>query len=238
MPRRPSTTAFDGGPPPRAGEDLALADPERALAVAYAPADRRAALTALFALDERFGGIVSSTSEPMIGLMRLAWWREALEKLDRDPAPAEPLLGVIAAAVLPRGVTGLSLSAIEDGWAALVDGESDADSIARHGRERGGNLFKAAAALLGADDGRLAMAGEVWALTDLGYRHSSRMVRDNALARAREIAGTMPSGRWNSAARPLAALFVLAQRDALAKHRSQGAPGRLLRMLALRLTGR
>ena len=67
------------GPPPRAGEELYLADPERTLAVAYAPADKRPALTALFALDERFGAVVSSTSEPMIGLMRLAWWRERLD---------------------------------------------------------------------------------------------------------------------------------------------------------------
>lgn len=217
---------------------VALADPERALAVAYAPAQVRAALAAIFALDERFGGIVSSTTEPMIGLMRLAWWRETLEKLDRDPAPAEPLLKRLAEQVLPRGPTGASLAAIEDGWAALIDGEPDEDAIARHGRERGGNLFKAGAALLGADDMRLAVAGEVWALTDLGYRHSDGKVRDSALARARKLAAAIPSGRWARPARPLAALFVLAVRDAFAKSRAQGSPQRLLRMLALRLTGR
>jgi len=226
------------GPPPRAGDDLELADPERALAVAYAPADRRSALTAIFALDERFGGIVSSTSETMIGLMRLAWWREALEKLDHDPAPAEPLLGLIATTILPRGVPGTALAAIEDGWTALLDGEPDADAIARHGRERGGNLFSAAAALLGADDPRLSIAGEVWALTDLGFRHSSAQIRETALARANALAAGLPPGRWASAARPLAALFVLARKDARARRRTRARPDRLLRMLALRLTGR
>lgn len=200
--------------------------------------EARGGLSALFAFDERLGGIVSSTSEPMIGLMRLAWWREALEKLDRDPAPAEPLLGLIADNALPRGITGASLAAIEDGWAALLDGEPDAEAIARHGRERGANLFRAAAALLGADDARLATAGEVWALADLGYRHSNPQARDSALARARSLAAAMSSGPWAPAARPLAALFVLARRDALAQRRAQGAPGRLLRMLALRVTGR
>lgn len=223
-------TSFDRIPP--------LADPERALAVAYAPAEARSALTALFALDERFGGIVSSTSEPMIGLMRLAWWREALEKLDRDPAPAEPLLGLLAAQVLPRGVSGAALAAIEDGWAALIDGEPDDDAIARHGRERGAHLFNAAALLLGVDDPRLAKAGEVWALADLGYRHSSASVREKARSQARKRADELPSGRWAASARPLAALFVLARRDAGAGSRAQGSPGRLLRMLALRLTGR
>jgi len=226
------------GPPPRAGEDLELADPERALAVAYAPASKRPGLTALLALDERFGAIVSSTTEPMIGLMRLAWWREALEKLDRDPAPAEPLLGLIADDVLPNGVTGAALAAIEDGWAALIDGEPDADAIGRHGRERGRNLFSMAAILLGSDDPRLATAGEVWALTDLGFRHSDAKVRETALACARKLAADLPPGRWARAARPLAALFVLARRDATAATRAQGRPDRMLRMLALRLTGR
>jgi len=215
-----------------------LADPERALAVAYAPANKRPGLSAIFALDERFGGIVSSTSEPMIGLMRLAWWREALEKLDREPAPAEPLLGLIAGEVLPHDITGAALAGIEDGWAALIDGEPDADAIARHGRARGGNLFSAAARLLGASDARLPVAGEVWALTDLGFRHSNAQIRAAALARARQLADALPPGRWARPARPLAALFVLARKDARAKRRTQARPDRLLRMLALRLMGR
>lgn len=216
----------------------ALADPERALAVAYAPVEARVALAALFALDERFGGIVASTGEPMIGLMRLAWWREALEKLGLAPAPEEPLLVLLADKLLPRGVTGTVLAAIEDGWAALIDGEPDAEAIARHGRERGQNLFMAAARLLEADDPRLGVAGEVWALVDLGYRHSAELVRQTALARARTLVAGLPKRRWAPAARPLAALFVLAARDAASAGRTQGGPGRLLRMLALWLTGR
>lgn len=174
----------------------------------------------------------------MIGLMRLAWWREALEKLDRDPAPAEPLLLALAQHVLPDGVTGQALSDIEDGWAALLDGEPDADAIARHGRERGAHLFTAAAALLRAGDARLAQAGEIWALADLGFRHSQARVREAARARAVQLARSLPAGRWPVSARPLAALFVLAKRDAIAGRRAQGSPGRLLRMLAIRLIGR
>jgi phytoene synthase len=217
---------------------ISLADPERALAVAYAPADRRPALAALFALDERFGQVVASTSEPMIGLMRLAWWREALEKLDRDPAPAEPLLQLVAAELLARGLSGNRLAAIEHGWSALVDGEPDEEAIARHGRERGGNLFAAAGLLLGADDPRLVTAGEIWALADLSLRHSQQGARDAARARGKSLASELPAGRWPVAARPLAALHVLALRDLDRGMRRQGSPGRLLRMLALRSFGR
>jgi phytoene synthase len=215
-----------------------LSDPERTLALAYAPADRRAGLAALFALDERFGQVVASTAEPMIGLMRLAWWREALERLDGRSSPAEPLLVALTQHVLPHGVTGEMLAAIEHGWAALVDGEPDADAIARHGRERGRNLFGAASILLGTHDERLGSAGEVWALTDLGHRHSDASVRETARARAVSFAASIPIGRWPARARALASLYVLARRDARSAERAQGSPKRMLRMLALRLLGR
>jgi phytoene synthase len=216
-----------------------LADPERALAIAHAPRSARAALTALFALDERMGGIIATTSEPMIGVLRLTWWREALEKLDRDSAPAEPLLRDIAANILPHGVLGATLGAIEDGWSALLDEDDDAQAVARHGRERGRWLFAAAAGILGAEDDRLRAAGEGWALADLAHRHSKPEIRALARARAREILAAIPRRRWPRAARPLAMLAALARRDVVGDDaRAQGSPRRVLRMLALRLTGR
>ena len=192
----------------------------------------------MFALDERFGQVVASTSEPMIGMMRLAWWREALERLDHAPPPAEPLLAALAHHVLPHGVTGSALASIEHGWAALVDGEPDEAAIARHGRERGGNLFAAAATLLGVDHDRPALAGEVWALADLSLRHSQPLVRDAARTRARLLAQSLPPGRWPVAARALGALCALARYDVERGARRQGSPRRLLRMLAHRLWGR
>jgi phytoene synthase len=214
-----------------------LTDPEVTLAIAHAPAPTRAGLTMLFALDQRLAGIVASTTEPMIGLMRLAWWREALEKLDRADAPAEPLLQDVARELLPRGVPGALLSGIEDGWTALIDGEVDAEAIARHGRERGGTLFIAAALLLGQADGRAAEAGALWAVADLAHGHGDAGVRAVARKQAVALAARLPGG-WPKALRPLGMLATLAARDAAADERRQGHPARLLRMLALRLTGR
>jgi 15-cis-phytoene synthase len=215
-----------------------VTDPEVALAITYAPAATRPALLALFSLDARLGGIVATTTEPMIGMMRLAWWREALEKLDHDDAPAEPLLQDLKREVLTRGVTGTTLANIEDGWTALIDGEPDPEAMERHGRERGANLFRAAGTLLGGDDARLHAAGALWALSDLAYGHGDATIRDRARAQAATIASGMPSQPWPSTLRPLAMLAALAARDATAATRRQGHPGRLMRMLALRITGR
>ncbi len=220
---------------------LRAADPERALAIAYAPAPIRPALAALFMLDLRFGAILSATREPMIGAMRLAWWREALETLDRAAPPAEPLLGVLAAHVVPRGVAGAELAAMEDGWAALLEGDPPAAAqIARHGEERGARLFGLAGRLLGDSDEKLTgAAGAGWALADLAQRLSNAgaaaEARRQALARLEAIRGR----RWPAALRPIGMLAVLARRDAeRPEARRPGSPRRLARMLAHRLTGR
>uniref|UniRef100_UPI003B3B40F2 hypothetical protein n=1 Tax=Sphingomonas sp. TaxID=28214 RepID=UPI003B3B40F2 len=152
------------------------------------------------------------------------------------PPPAEPLLQTIAQEILPRGVSGADLAAIEDGWAALIDGPVDADAVTRHGRERGGHLFAAAATILGRPDARAREAGALWALADLAHGHADAAVRDRAAPQARAIAHVRAP--WPIALRPLGMLAVLAARDARDATRRQGHPARLLRMLALRLIGR
>jgi phytoene synthase len=59
---------------------------------------------------------VAGTTEPMIGEIRLAWWREACEGLDAGRVPAQPLLQLAADALLPAGIAGAELAAIEDRW--------------------------------------------------------------------------------------------------------------------------
>ena len=113
--------------------------------------------------------------------------------------------------------------------------------MARHGRERGGHLFGCAAAILDAAAptaaGQIAAAGAGWALADLAHRHSSAPVRAEARSQARTALTAAPR-HWPAALRPLGALAVLALRDAEAERRRQGSPGRALRMLAMRATGR
>ncbi|SUJ19690.1 Uncharacterised protein [Sphingomonas paucimobilis] len=79
---------------------------EQALAVGYASASAREGFAALLDLDHQLASILQSTTEPMIGQMRLTWWYEVLEKLDREPVPAHPVLQRLAASVLPSGVRG------------------------------------------------------------------------------------------------------------------------------------
>lgn len=208
-------------------------DPERRLALAYAPAEARAALALLWRLDARLASVFAHAREPMIRAIRLAWWREALEALDKSDPPPEPLLREIAATILPRGVRGTDLSGLEDGWLALNDTPPD---LADHARLRGRLLFTLAARLLGADHPGVADAGEGWAIVD----RLALEPRPDAALLVKAAALLAPAGRWPRRLRPLAALAALARRDARGGHpagRTPGGPSRVARMMAAALTG-
>ncbi|MDB5685242.1 MAG: hypothetical protein JWM75_2940, partial [Sphingomonas bacterium] len=193
------------------------ADPERALTIAYAPAALRAGLSALWRLDERLAAVVAATRDDRIGEIRLAWWRESLERLDTAPPPDEPMLREAAAILLPLGLSGTGLGQIADGWAALLEPSplSD-DALVAHARQRGGILFEQAGTILGAQHGELGNelghAGEGWALVDLAWHVRDPATAERALTLARSRLAGLAGLRWPKALRPLGALAVLAAR--------------------------
>jgi phytoene synthase len=207
-------------------------DPERRLALAYVPDRVRPALEALWRLDVTFAAVLATGGEPMIRRIRLAWWREALEALDDNGPPPEPLLQSLASHVLP-GVSGAELARMEEAWEILLsDQPLTVDEQARYASLRGGLLFQLSARLLGAPDFPVAGSGELWARVDLA-RHSSG--RDEV-----RIPPAGPQRRWPRALRPLGMLAVLARRDSdrLARPwERQGHPARMLRLIRHRLTG-
>jgi len=211
-------------------------DPDRTLALSYVSAARRPALAALWRLDAALGAVLAGGREPMISRIKLAWWREALEKLDRERPPAEPVLEALATYVLPAAVAGAELAEMTDGWEVLLSAEPlTEEELARYADRRGRLLFYYSARLLGGEPE--VGAGECWALVDLA-RHSNQVDADMAIAAARV---QPPPGRWPSPLRPLGMLAALAVRDAepsRPRWEAQGAPGRMLRMFRLRLTGR
>ncbi|TZG26565.1 hypothetical protein FYJ91_13610 [Sphingomonas montanisoli] len=214
-----------------------VADPERRLALAYAPAHARPAIETLWLIDERMGAIVAAAREPAIGAMRLIWWRDALAALDQREAPAEPLLARVSAALLPTGIAGSDVSAIEEGWSALLDGETPDEEMMRLHASRGAVLFALAARALRADASDVTTAGEGWALADLGHRISVAAPAAQARGMAAERLATVNPHRWPRALRALGLLTLLATRDAGTEERRQGSPARVLRGALYGLTG-
>jgi len=189
----------------------------------------RPAFDALFAIDDAMADVVARSTQPALGAIKLAWWRERLEELDQGIIPAEPRLREAARELLPRGITGADLGVLEDGWATLLGEVPDSKRIA----ERGACLFKLAARLLKVEFSRdLEAAGRLYARVDAARRGLST-IEAGAVVLSREISPR--------AARPLTALAALAARDL---HRggppfeAQATPGRAWSLLRHRLTGR
>lgn len=214
----------------------AVEDPDRRLVVLYAPADRRPALAALWVLDETLAALLRTTSQPLVGQMRLTWWHERLTTLGEGAPAGEPVLGALARDVLPLGVAPAALAGIVEGWEELLEtGRLPPEAIARHGRLRGGGLFACAAQVLGAAESAAAVAaGTGWALVDLARHVSDGEERRQALALAAPELATAGARRWSRAGRPLGALAALAARDPL---EPPGTPARTWRALRHRLTG-
>jgi NADH dehydrogenase [ubiquinone] 1 alpha subcomplex assembly factor 6 len=72
-------------------------DPDRYLATLFAPADAREALFALYAFDHEITRLRRMVSEPVAGLVRLQWWREALDAIAADRPPAHPVVAAVHA---------------------------------------------------------------------------------------------------------------------------------------------
>jgi 15-cis-phytoene synthase len=214
-------------------------DPERALVLAYAPAGGRAALAALLALDDALARLLRTTSEPALGQLRLAWWRESLARLDTAPAPAEPVLSALAAELLPRGVSGASLVPIVHGWEVLVEEERlDEAALVRFAAGRA-RLFTAAGAVLGAAPGDpLAAAGEGWALADLAAHGGDAAERAAAAALAVPRLAAAKAARWSRPARSLGAMAHLARVRLERPAMPPAAPARVARALWHRISGR
>lgn len=220
--------------------NAAVSNPERALALSYAPAPARAGLAALFALDDQLADVVRTTRDPMVGQLRLTWWFEALEALDVDAPPAQPVLTALACSVLRGGVTGAELAQLVEGWEALLDRDAlTPERIADHAGHRGARLFTAAARVLGAGQGDpVAAAGRGWALADLWRHLSDPGERASVRAIALPALTEATAGRWSRAGRALGALAHLSRLDLAPDPLPPGAPSRVARIAWHRLSGR
>jgi phytoene synthase len=181
-------------------DELKQRDRERWLACLYAAAPARPGLVALLALDAELAQLVATTTEPLLGEIRLAWWRDRLCELDTQPAPAQPLLQALQARVLPR-LSGADLAGLEDGWLARLGGDAGNGTA---------QLFTLAARLLGGDPeegdylGQLLAAGERSPNpTSVLLRPLRALVELAARDAARAAAGQPPEPRGSLARQAL-----------------------------------
>src|SRR5690606_29193303 len=174
--------------------------PQR-LALAYAPSQSRAQTLALLAYDAQLGLIVRRTSEPILGQMRLAWWRDQLALPTGERPQGNRVLAMLAALEGEEG----ALQEMANGWEVLLGEHLDADAIRQHPRGRAAGWL-AMARLHDADEEDAGQAARCWALGDLAANIGGAEQK-RVLEMAQPIHGTQP--RLPRTLRPLAVLAGL-----------------------------
>lgn len=70
---------------------LQINDPDHYFSTIFAPREKRTALLTLYAFNNDLDRIPDSVSEPMLGEIRLQWWRDVIEKADTEQKTGNPL---------------------------------------------------------------------------------------------------------------------------------------------------
>jgi phytoene synthase len=123
-------------------------DPDRFLTAIFAPPEQREALLVLYAFNHELARAREVASQPLIGLMRLQWWREVVEGADRRHEVATPLAELIAEGRLARDDLLGMIAARE---AEADEAFESIDAWRTYLRGTAGGLAVAAGRLLGAD---------------------------------------------------------------------------------------
>jgi phytoene synthase len=148
------------------------ADYDRYLAALFAPAALRVHLFALYAFNHEIARIAESVSQPMAGLIRLQWWRDAIDEIYegavRRHDVAQALAATIKARSLPRDMFDILIDARESDLDETPF--ADLDQLEAYADATSGGVMRLALRILGAGDARdeaAQQAGIAYALTGL-----------------------------------------------------------------------
>ncbi|MBW7837935.1 MAG: squalene/phytoene synthase family protein [Sphingomonadales bacterium] len=146
-------------------------DRDRYLSALFAPAEKREGLLALYALNVELARIAEAVSEPMLGEIRLQWWREAVAGVFAGTVRDHPALRALhelrAAGVLDRD---LVARLIEARTADLEEAPfATLDDLERYAADTAGALTALAARALDphASLDLAIAAGTVWSLSGI-----------------------------------------------------------------------
>lgn len=188
-------------------------DPFQRMVTAYARKADRERFQTLFALDRRCAQILRTTSEPIVGQMRLAWWRDAMTGAASVRPRGDPVLDALTSLEADGVLRLTAMVPLVDGWECLLTADGSERSVLEaYARQRGGTLFDVLARGGGAADARVVDVGTAWALWDLA-RNSTGELQTSAMAALAAMPPDWRSTRLPRALRPLSILRRLAVAD-------------------------
>lgn len=148
-------------------------DRDRFLTALFAPERRREDLLALYAFNLEIAKTAEVVSEPMLGRIRLQWWREGIDGLFAGTPRSHPVLAALQPAVREGRIPRTLLEALVDGRELDLEAEPPAtlDALEAYAEATSARLLEAASAVLGAEEREVRTAarqvGVAWALVGL-----------------------------------------------------------------------
>jgi phytoene synthase len=148
-------------------------DHDRFMTAIFAPATVREHLFALYAFNIEIAKTGEVVSEPLIGQMRLQWWRDTLDRLYAGGTVAHGVARPLGAAIAARGLDRAHFDRLIDAREFDLDRVPPADFAALHAYAEGTGspLLALALAVAGGQGDAMGdiarQAGTGWALTGL-----------------------------------------------------------------------
>ncbi len=148
-------------------------DPDRYLTALFAAGERREALFALYAFNLEIARAREAVSEPMMGLIRLQWWRDALAEADEGTIRAHEVMRPLAGAIAAYGLNPALFERLIMARERDLDPDPPADlaSLVAYARETSGSLTELALEILGERSPSTREAGQAagiaWSLIGL-----------------------------------------------------------------------
>lgn len=153
----------------RLSASVRAADPDRYFATLFAPPQQRPHLLALYAFQAEVARVAETVREPMLGAIRLEWWRETAEGAARGHPRNHDVARALAELLAQRPVTLADLEALvaarafdsaADTHASFAELESYVDATS-------GAVMRIAAKILGGNPDHVREAGLAYGLTGL-----------------------------------------------------------------------
>jgi phytoene synthase len=169
---------------------LALEDPDRWMSSRFvSDPDARADLVALYSLDNALAAIPRKVSDPLIGEMRLAWWREAIEGLLKDGSTrGHPVLEALKACRLPMD----TVASLPDRRIADLSGDLEDEAFLARIDETDGVVMALAALRLDPGARVEQVADAARALTLARRGQADRAAVSHILKRGRHALASLP----------------------------------------------
>jgi 15-cis-phytoene synthase len=213
-------------------------DPDRWLASRYIGDEAaRADVIALYAFNYELSRAAEVASQPLVGEMRLAWWREALEEMfEGRPVRRHPVALALAAAAARRGLERQDLEALVDARLRELDpwplAEAEVEAFVD---ATAGGLMALAARVLSpeARAGQTCNAGRAWGLAGLA-RLGGRLPAAWGVEQVRESVGAaLGRTRTELAGLPVAAFPAAAYATLAGSYATGSAPSDLSKRVKL-----